>query len=96
MVPPASRTWQLLQAATESLVQLRGDLALTRVSELEVKLQGYESSTATTETARKREADTLAFSTTADRIKLEAEIAGKEDFRSLLILCIEQGVELPI
>lgn len=95
MVPP-SRTWELLQAVTDSLVSLRGDLALTRVSELELKLQGYESSTASTETARKREADTIAYSTTADRIKLEAEIAGKEDFRSLLTLCIEQGVELPL
>jgi len=96
MVPPESRTWHLLQAVTEDLITLRGDLALTRINELELRLQGYENSTATSDTGRKRDADTLAFSATSDRIRQEAEIQAKEDFRSLLTLSVNQGVELPL
>lgn len=89
-----SSTWQCLVALNTDLEEVRGELAEVAKAERSDWLNHYATSTATTDSGRKRDADLNTLPYWKDRTELEMKIKVKEELRQLLILAIEHGVEI--
>jgi hypothetical protein len=92
--PLLSRTWLARKGVTDKIIELRGQIAELEMQELRQRVQVYTSTNTPTASGKDQEADVVNLDLKLDLINLKADLRAKEDFRDMLNLAIEHGIEI--